>query len=66
MLVVQNEEPVISGVIDWQGATVRPMFDLSVPRFLDATPDELYNLKSKSTNHGSPLVPMVRMNQPLS
>ena len=52
MHVVQNDEAVISGIIDWQGVTVRPLFDFRVPRFLDSTPGELYNLKSKSTSHG--------------
>ncbi|KDQ17263.1 hypothetical protein BOTBODRAFT_64281 [Botryobasidium botryosum FD-172 SS1] len=35
----------ITGIIDWQGATVRPLFETVVPQFLEVTPNNLTFVK---------------------
>lgn len=40
----EKRDMTVSGIIDWQGASIRPMFDLSPPRFLMRKPHELREL----------------------
>lgn len=55
----------VSGIIDWQGATIRPMFDFSPPRFLTMEPNKIRELGINTYNdEGNDDLPARSLNAP--
>lgn len=44
----EKRDMVVSGIIDWQGASIRPMFDFSPPRFLMTESDKIREIGTHS------------------